>query len=146
MPDNCPRGQSAIWSYSDTDFRSFCCKSLFFQERKKHAIEEMNAMEDEMKRAEDLIKARKDHQEKQAAASVRRYVTKSVLYDLLKVTMNISWYTYLSIYKKYTVDGNVILWRWKVLYLLRLLTMVWIIFSDIDIVFWVWYLFLAHLT
>jgi hypothetical protein len=29
----------------------------------------MIAMEDEMKRAEDLIKARKDHQEKQATAS-----------------------------------------------------------------------------
>lgn len=44
------------------------------QDRKKHAIEEMNAMEDEMKRAEDLIKARKDQQEKQAAASVRKTV------------------------------------------------------------------------
>jgi hypothetical protein len=32
----------------------------------------MIAMEDEMKRAEDLIKARKDHQEKQATASVRK--------------------------------------------------------------------------
>ena len=42
------------------------------QERKRHAIDEMIAMEDEMKRAEDLIKARKDHQEKQATASVRK--------------------------------------------------------------------------
>ncbi|VDI70383.1 Hypothetical predicted protein [Mytilus galloprovincialis] len=42
------------------------------QERKKHAIDEMSAMEDEMRRAEDLIKVRKEHQEKQATASVRK--------------------------------------------------------------------------
>ena len=32
----------------------------------------MSAMEDEMRRAEDLIKVRKEHQEKQATASVRK--------------------------------------------------------------------------
>lgn len=42
------------------------------QERKKHAIDEMSAMEDEMRRAEDLIKVRKEHQEKEASVSVRK--------------------------------------------------------------------------
>ena len=45
---------------------------LYYQERKKHAIEEMNSMEEEMRRAEDLIKARKEHQEKLAIASIRK--------------------------------------------------------------------------
>ncbi|KAL5021345.1 hypothetical protein ScPMuIL_000500 [Solemya velum] len=40
-------------------------------DRKKQALEEMTVMEDEMKRAEELIKARKEHQEKQAL-SVRK--------------------------------------------------------------------------
>ncbi|XP_062584815.1 pre-mRNA-splicing factor ATP-dependent RNA helicase PRP16-like [Saccostrea cucullata] len=42
------------------------------QERKKIAEQEMSAMEDEMKRATDLIKARKEEQEKKDAAYVKR--------------------------------------------------------------------------
>ncbi|XP_048748658.2 pre-mRNA-splicing factor ATP-dependent RNA helicase PRP16-like isoform X1 [Ostrea edulis] len=42
------------------------------KERRIIAEEEMNAMEDEMKRATDLIKARKEEQEKKEAAYVKR--------------------------------------------------------------------------
>ncbi|KAK3086642.1 hypothetical protein FSP39_021298 [Pinctada imbricata] len=41
------------------------------QERKKQALEEMSAMEEEMKRAQELIKARKEQDEKQAVSSRR---------------------------------------------------------------------------
>lgn len=51
------------------------------QERKKIAEEEKSAMEDEMKRATDLIRARKEEQEKKEAAYVKRYTT--FVYDMI---------------------------------------------------------------
>ncbi|KAL3860350.1 hypothetical protein ACJMK2_010489 [Sinanodonta woodiana] len=58
--------------------RKCICSSYFHQaarlkERKKQTLEEMQAMEEEMKRAEDLIKARKEQQE-QIHASIRSQI------------------------------------------------------------------------
>ena len=44
---------------------------LYFKERRQQTQEEMGAMEDEMRRAEELIKLRKEQQEKQELGSRR---------------------------------------------------------------------------
>ena len=41
------------------------------QERRQQTVEEMGAMEDEMRQAEELIKTRKDHADKQQVGSKR---------------------------------------------------------------------------
>ena len=41
------------------------------QERRQQTLEEMGAMEDEMKKAEELIRLRKEQQEKQELGSRR---------------------------------------------------------------------------
>lgn len=51
------------------------------QERKKIADDEKSAMEDEMKRATDLIRARKEEQEKKEAAYVKKYTM--IVYDMI---------------------------------------------------------------
>lgn len=53
------------------------------QERKKIAEDEKSAMEDEMKRATDLIRARKEEQEKKEAAYIKRYIT--LLYNIIMI-------------------------------------------------------------
>lgn len=75
------------------------------QERKKIAEDEMNAMEEEMKRATDLIRARKEEQEKKEAAYIKRCSTNTITFQKINNQLSL---LYCTVILKKTTNSSLI--------------------------------------